>query len=434
MQAIESNSQTSSMPLTHSLPARPLPRKMQLREAIVMSFCDPFPGQCAPLLHRSHKEWQSLLEWLDTSGLALYFLDRLTELDRCDLLPSPILARLQQNLADNTERIGLMIAESLEIQRRFQAAGISYAVLKGFSLSSISVPRIELRSQLDLDFLVNQQGAIEGQRILEEMGYHLHARDARNLDFIADESHSTSLNDLYKARKARKAELHIEYVPAGRVPLLSRTESLSFHGLDTPILPPVDLFLGQGLHLYKHVCGQYWRVAHLIEFRRHIIARHDDRAFWHELQQQVAGNRSTCIRLGVVTHLITHLMGQFAPQAFTRWTVDTLPTPARLWVERYGHRTALAGFPGNKLYLILEQELETAGLPVRRTLLQALVPRRLPPAIAHATEGETLLTRLRRHRRQWLYNLARLRFSVVEGARYLRESVLWRQYRNEHSQ
>ena len=89
------------------------------------------------LLHLSRKEWTDLLRWLDTSGLALYFLDRLKELDLLELLPPAVLTRLRQNLADNTERINEMIAESAEIQRRFQEARLSYAVLKGFSLCPI---------------------------------------------------------------------------------------------------------------------------------------------------------------------------------------------------------------------------------------------------------------------------------------------------------
>jgi hypothetical protein len=78
-------------------------------------------------------------------------------LDLLQVLPSPVLARLRQNLADNSERIDEMIDESVAIQHRFQEAGISYAVLKGFSLWPISVRKLELRSQLDLDFLVGRK-------------------------------------------------------------------------------------------------------------------------------------------------------------------------------------------------------------------------------------------------------------------------------------
>ena len=129
----------------------PLNQEQQLREAILLAFCDPMPAECERLQNLSSRRWQSLLTWLDTSGMALYFLDRLTELGRREMLPPAVLARLQQNLVDNTERTNSMIAESNAIHLRLQNAGLSYAVLKGFSLWPICVPRPELRSQLDLD-------------------------------------------------------------------------------------------------------------------------------------------------------------------------------------------------------------------------------------------------------------------------------------------
>jgi hypothetical protein len=60
----------------------------------------------------------------------------------------------------------------------------------------------------------------------------------------------------------------------------------------------------------------------------------------------------------------------------------------------------------------------------------ALLPSRLPPAIAHASANETLSARLARCRRQGDFILFRLRFHLVEGMRYLWESNRWQQYVN----
>jgi len=136
---------------------KPLAKQFQAREAVLLIFCDPLPEQYARLWHLSDNEWQQLLRWLDTSGLALYFLDRVLELQLNDLLPRAVMARLQQNLIDNTERLRGMVDESIEIQLEFQSADLCYAVLKGFSLWPHSVPKLQLRSQLDLDFLVAEK-------------------------------------------------------------------------------------------------------------------------------------------------------------------------------------------------------------------------------------------------------------------------------------
>jgi hypothetical protein len=411
-----------------------LSRAFQLREAVLLLFCDPLRMEYARLLHLSRKDWKDLLRWLDTSGLALYFLDRAEELGLVETLPWPVIARLRQNLADNTERMDEMIAESIAIQRRFQDAGLTYAMLKGFSLWPISVPKLELRSQLDLDFLVAEESAIEARRILEDAGYRLRAVSGGSWEFKANEGRPPSLNGLYKAGLTRSVELHLETVSRSRPSRLSRSQSLRFHGLLMPVLSPVDLFLGQALHLYKHVCSEFSRTAHLIEFRRHVIARYGDDAFWTRLEQQSSSESGTYLRLGAVIHLISNAMGQFAPGALTRWSVDRLPPGVGRWIDLYGRRTVLMSFPGSKLYLLLQEEMEAAGLPAKRPLRQALLPRRLPPAISHAVALEGFSGRTRRYYREVHFIFFRLRFHLMEGLRYLIESILWRQSRNEFSQ
>jgi hypothetical protein len=408
-----------------------LNREQQLREAVLLTFCESVPWQCMRLRHVSDRDWQQLLHWLDTSGLALYFLDRITQLGQCQLLPSAVLSRLQQNLVDNTARTTAMISESTAIHRSFQNAGLSYATLKGFSLWPISVSKLELRSQLDLDFLMAKESATQARQILEARGYRLCAISGRSWEFKANANSAHTLRDLYKTTPQRSVELHIETNSVGHPSLLARTEKLFFFDVCMPVLPPVDLFLGQGMHLYKHLCSEFSRTAHLIEFRRHIIARYKDDAFWMRLRELAENNTKASVGLGFVTLLISRTMGDFAPEAFTCWTVDRLPAPVRLWVELYGCRTVLAGSPGSKLYLLLQKELQEAGLPAKRTLRQALLPRRLPPAIAYGSPGETLPARMQRHRRQIHFILFRLRFHIVEGLRYSGESIRWRQHINE---
>ncbi len=407
-----------------------LSRTQQLREAILLTFCDPVPTECERLQDLGSREWQSLLTWLDTSGMALYFLDRLTQLGRCEMLPAAVVERLQQNLLDSTERTNSMIAESTAIHRSFQEAGFSYAALKGFSLWPVSVPKPELRSQLDLDFLIAAGNASEARRILEARGYRLKAISGRSWEFKSGTPGAASLKNLYKPTLHRTVELHLEIKDREPDSLLARTGKLCFHGICMPVLHPVDLFLGQGLHLYKHVCGEFWRTAHLIEFRRHVLARYGDRVFWQELRWLAEGNLQATVGLGVIVLLISNTMGDFAPEELACWTADALPVRIRLWVERYGHQAVFASHPGSKLYLVLQQELERAGLAAKRSRRHALLPSRLPPAIAHASANETLAARLVRYRRQGDFILFRLRFHLVEGMRYLWESNRWQQYVN----
>jgi hypothetical protein len=405
-------------------------RAQQLREAILLTFCEHKAPECERLQSVSGSEWQQLLYWLDTSGLALYFLDRITQLESSELLPLSVLSRLQQNLIDNMARTNGMIAESTAIHHSFQQAGLSYATLKGFSLWPVSVPKPELRSQLDLDFLMAEESAAQARQILEARGYRLHAISGRSWEFKIYQNEPSTLKDIYKATLQCTVELHIETACTSVETLLPRREKLCFHGICMPVLPRAELFLGQGMHLYKHVCSEFFRVAHMIEFRRHIIARYHDNSFWLGLRELAEGSTRIPISLGFVTLLISHTMGDFAPEAFTCWTVDRLPMAARLWIELYGRRTVYANFPGSKLYLLLQRELQGAGIPAKRSLRAALLPRRLPPAITRGAPGETYDQRTRRHCKQIRFILFRLRFHSVEGFHYLKESVRWRQYMN----
>ncbi len=398
----------------------------QFRRAALRIFCDPVPQECVVLQHLSHREWRRLLHWMDISGLALYFLDRITELQWNKLVPAEVVVRLQQNLLDSTDRTAAMIAESTAIHHSFQKARLSYATLKGFSLWPVSVPKLELRSQLDLDFLIAEGHSPKARRILEERGYHLRAISGRSWEFKSNEPCRYFLKDLYKVMPQRSVELHLEPANAGPTSLLNRTGRLRINGVSMPVLSPADLFIGQGLHLYKHVCSEFSRAAHLLEFRRHITKRYDDEIFWQKVRVVAERNPRAPAALGLVILLISKVMGDFAPATITSWTVSRLPEAARLWVDLYGERSVFGDHPGSKLYLLLEREMETAGVQARRPLRHVLLPRGLPPAIEYATLDETLAMRVGRYGRQLRFIWFRLRFHAVEGARYLLESARWR--------
>jgi len=420
--------------LNANIALNPLSKEQSVREAVLLTFCDPLPQQCLRLQNLSEKEWRKLLNWLDISGLALYFLDRMRELQLCNMLPPSVLARLTQNLSDNVERTRGMIDESVAIQQEFQKACLSYATLKGFSLCPSSAPKPELRHQFDLDFLIAEKSAPEARRILERRGYRLYAISGRSWEFKINEKPVSSLMDMYKDLPGRSVELHVEANTPGHPSLLERIEKREFHGIDMPVLSPVDLFLGQGLHVYKHVCSEFSRTAHLLEFRRHVLVHRDDSTFWDELRSTAEENPRASLGLGVVTLLITRVMGDFAPEAFTNWTVRRLPRSARLWVRLYGRRAVFENFPGSKLYLLLQRELDSAGVPAKRSLRQALLPSRLPPAVIRASADEPLPVRLRRYRMQLHFIFSRLRFHIVEGLRYTWELYRWRQHMNRSLQ
>jgi hypothetical protein len=397
-----------------------------IRQTVLRVFGHSFPQDFSLLHALSPRQWRRLLQWLDYSGLALYFLDRLVELQQTSMLPVEVLAGLRRRLDENTVRTRSMTAESIAIQREFQRAGLWYALLKGSSLWPSSVPKPELRSQFDLDFLVAEEDIPEAREILAHRDYRLYDTNGRSWEFKRNEKPGIGLKDIYKDTGSWRVELHAEPTGSSGASQLDRREWRILSGFTTPVLSPVDLFLRQGLHAYKHICSQFARSAFLVEFRRHVQFYAEDETFWHKVHSAAEHNRHACVALGVTTQLISQVTGEFAPESLTSWTVRCLPRSAQLWIELYGRRIALASFPGNKLYLLLQMEPQTANTPLDRPLWQFLFPLRLPPPAIQEAPHEHISVRFARYRMRAAHLLRRLPFCFVEGVRFAWESRRWR--------
>lgn len=406
-------------------PAR-LSREQRIRRSVLLSFRDPFPGQCEELRTLSRRQWERLLSWLDRAGLALPFFDRIVELQLVRLLPEPVYKRLQQNLRDNIARTEELTAESAAIQQQFETASLSYALLKGLSFWPNSVAKPELRLQFDNDFLVAEADLEEAREILLRRGYRLYGDAPTCLEFKRNEKTGLKLKDIYRPTGGWKVEVHVESGASDRTSVLEHVERRDFFGYNMHVLSPVDLLIRQGLHAYKHICGEFTRAAHLVEFRRHVLMHGSDSDFWEAVRARANEDEFAAIALGVVTLVISRLMGEFAPEALRQWTVDRLPRAARLWVEMYGDRAVLGDYPGSKLYLLLQESVQAEGTQVKKPAWRSLVPLSLPPPVMLARPNETLRMRLGRMRMLMEVVVSRLRFHIVEGLRFPWESRRWR--------
>jgi len=413
--------------VTNSPDRSRLNHMQQMREAVLLTFCDGAMPENTCLRSLSDRRWKKLLHWLDTSGLALYFFDRLRDLDKIDLLPETLRARLEQNLSDNKERTRGMLAEFDAIQQELLRAEITYAVLKGFSLWPHSVPCPQLRSQLDIDFLIAGNDIERAAQALQDRGYHLFAKSGNSWEFKIGQMRDASLKTLYKPVRYGSVEFHAA-ADRRRADMLARAQVIELESVVIPVLAPADLFLGQGLHVFKHICSESSRASHLLEFWRHVIARRSDAAFWRDLRVAAEPYPRAAIELGVVLLIATRLMGEFAPEALTCWTVDRLPSYARLWAELYGRRAVLGGSHGTKLYLFLQRELAADGAPASRTVVQTLVPWSLPKLMTYNPGPESLADRFGRYCIKLQVLCYRLRFHVVEDVRYLLHAVRWQNH------
>jgi len=373
------------------------------REAALRGLYDSKPEYFDRLLALSAGEWRKVLRWLDVSGLTLYFADRVNELNFQGALPGAVNQRLQQDLSDNRSRMGGLLQECAELHAEFRRANLTYAVVEGFSLFPSSVPMSELRLEHDLNFLVAEGSASKTREILEQAGYRFYAMTGSTWKFKKNEAPGFSKNILQKDGFEQRIELHIESVLPGRKSALSRREYREIEGIVMPVLAPADLFLRQGMLLFHEACSPFLRASHLLEFYRNVCVHGDDPAFWTEVRELAEEDPSTVFGLGVVLQLIESVMQAEIPSKLAMWTMLRLPTAVQRWIALYGVDCVYGTLPGTKLYLLLQQELEKAGMVFTRPQRQALKFRLILP---------------------------RLRFHLAEGLRYAWASYRWRQYRN----
>ncbi len=400
------------------------PADPRVVEAVVAAFREPTDGLDAVLVPLSAAQWERSFYWLDASGMALYLIDRLQELNLLWTLPPAIRMRLQWNLADNRERSASMFREFTVLNRAFQAEGIDYCNLKGFSLPPESCPDLNLRTQLDFDFLVDGADIDRCRALVEQMGYVLRGATTIVWEFKTAGDELANIADLYKPKEQRCVEIHFAE-QASRDDRLNRLQSMRRAGVDFPALSPAEQFVGQATHLLAHLCGTCTRLAWAIEFERHIKARFDDRIFWQEVRERVNADNDAVIAVGVACVVVQKLFGTVIPPLLTDGPVQRLPETIRLWTELYSIRAILADFPGTKLYLLLREQLRPNDPAFPKTRRALLLPPHMPARIIHVNRDAGYWKRLRGEWYQFRYRLFRLRFHAVQGLVYLVESHHW---------
>jgi hypothetical protein len=387
-------------------------------------------------------DWHRTFNWLDRDGLTLYFLQRLKSVNATELLPTEVLARFEQNLANNRQRVDYLAAEFRSLNEGFDRAGLNYAAIKGFSLVPTYCPDAVLRSPSDLDYLVDKPSLPVAQRVLEEAGYRLQRFSDLEFKFAKPSSRiPTVSDDPYSRDTEPLVELHLTFWnrKVNRVPLnepkfrLDQTIDHDWQGLRFPVLKEEDAFVLQILHVFQHTLEGWVKLGWLLESGCFLRARLSDTQFWDRVDMRMREVPFLTEFAAVVVGLAETVFNAPMPPIAAKWT-QCLRPPARLWLENYGRRWAfgehpypsLSLFSGAKLSLFLHREFVPDPNVRKQITQQRLFPWKRPEQIASPAD-ETAASFLTAGRLQWQFVLRRLIFHSGSSLQYLLELPRWRE-------
>jgi hypothetical protein len=401
----------------------------RLAENVIATFRELEPGGHSQRLAQfDHRAWIGLYRWLDASGLAMYFLERLRTLELEHAIPEQVLHRLRQNSSDNRNMTAQMMEEFVRVNREFQRAALSYVNLKGFTLVPDACPDATLRCQFDLDFLVDRNDICRCQLVLRELGYVLVGTGENVQEYKAGGEQLPSVQDLYKPKSQRSIEVHCSdsIDQAGhRSDPLARRRSACIDGREYPVLSECDKFVGLARHLFKHLNGEWTRTSWILEFAQFIDFHRADQALWREVEKQTLNDLELKVAIGTAT-LITHrTFGARLPEVLASIARE-LPAPIRLWIEHYEDDVMFAEFPGTKLYLLLQQAVANGITTQLGNKREKLFPLHRPSKVVFPSGRRSPALRMKQMLSTVSYFLFRLRFHITQGLNYMAEASRWK--------
>jgi Uncharacterised nucleotidyltransferase len=381
-------------------------------------------------------DWSRVLDWLDVSGLALYFWHKVKTINAVETLPLYVQARLARSYEKNCLRVESIRKESATLNSLFDDAGVQFAVLKGLALVPEYCPDPTLRTQYDHDYLIHLHALGRAEAVLQRAGYRPKvSRKSYHIAYFRQVPEFASFAKpvgLYSSRLQRPVELHIRLWEQKEeridIPLpddfMNRSCRHSGLGLEYPALCDVDGLIVQVLHAFRHILRNWCRLSVFLEISYFLQQRALDFDFWRRYQERVANLCWVPEASTVVFSLAQKLFGGPFPAKLRAQVDPKFSAMVDMWIELYGLPGALANFRNNKNSLFLHREFvkdQSMWAEIRRRrLFPFRRPHQLPNVLFnHGPSGSK--SRLTQH----LHGLRRLKFHVFSVIGYAWEYPRW---------
>jgi hypothetical protein len=307
----------------------------------------------------TREDWSRSLNWLDASGLELYFLDRLKTLGIADAVPTEVRVEMEQNFADNKIRTAKLFEEFVRINQAFQREQLNYCHVTGFSLVPVSCPDPSLRRMFSMDFMMAGYDSSRCESLLVNLGYVAHASGGGSRQFRPNSDVGRFDTNIYRSIAERSIIVYFlsdDAVGSERAPfdMLMRRRTQKWDGYRFPALTECDHFIAQAIRMLGHVGIERERLALLLELKTCLCFWLHNEGFWRELADRAQEHPLRPVAIGTVTRLATEIFGLKIPLLLQDWVTNSLDPKIRQWSEVYGWEAFLTEFPGTTLLALLE--------------------------------------------------------------------------------
>ena len=337
--------------------------------------------------------WEEAFAFADRTQLTLSWRARLAADSIWHWLPESVRRRLDQNRADNTERLRRIRELSTRIASRFDAARVEYVGLKGLAHSAAFADDPCERVQYDLDYFCPPESASRAREVLLDMGYEpLTAMEEFPTDHLPVMVLKTGWRwrgNYFDPDHPPSIDLHFRFWDAETEQVRAPGVELFWQRRVGAELDLLDQLGYAALHALRHLLRGSLRPAHLYEIARFLENRRSDATFWSRWRQ---------LHDAELRALESIVFG-LAHAQFGCASPEELPTNARAWIDRYAWSPVEGLFRPNKHELLLHWTMVGNRAARRRILWRRLAPFRLPGPVdaMHVPDEQiTLGLRLRR--------------------------------------
>jgi hypothetical protein len=354
----------------------------------------------------SEAEWSQLIDFCHRTQLAIPLALRCH-----DRLPPWVANRFDQDLVNNAERWRRLKLVYRQASGAFEAVGLEFVTLKGFTHVAGFVADPRHRVQYDLDLLFPRDQVRAALEVALGLGYEpLGDGNRHPVDHLPTLIRKTGWEwrgDYFDPEHPPALELHFRLWDAGTegfaVPGLDhfwqRRERRTLEDLEFTSLAAIDLPGYASAHALRHLLRGDSRPSHIYEIA-YFLEHNSNAEFWRAWRES---HDQPLRQVQAIWFAIARQWFGCRLPAIAQDEIEQLPQPVRAWLAAYAHAPVANLFHPTKDELWLHLSLLDRESSRLRVLRRRLMPLQLPGPVDAVHLPNAAIGWRVRLRRAWRY-------------------------------